>query len=51
VVALLALSLASVFFAQLPQPRSRTVPFVWATATPIGILLGAFMGLRFERAA
>ena len=37
VAVLLGLSLVSVFFAQLPQPRSVGILVVWAVATPIGI--------------
>ena len=43
---LLLLAFTSVFFAQLPQPRSVAIIAVWAAATPIGIILGFRIGRR-----
>lgn len=51
IAVLLVLSLVSVLFAQLPQPRSVGVVAIWAAATPVGILLGALLGRRYERVA
>ena len=48
---LLALALLSVFFAQLPSPRSIAAVALWALATPVGFVLGAILCRRYVRGA
>lgn len=48
---LLLLAVGTVFFAQLPSPRSAMVIAIWSLATPVGLLLGAYIGRNREHAA
>jgi len=41
---LLVLAVGTVFFAQLPSPRSVAVVAIWSLATPVGLVLGAYLG-------
>lgn len=47
---LLLLAVVTVFFAQLPSPRSALVVGIWALATPVGIVIGAYLAKRVSRA-
>jgi hypothetical protein len=49
IATLLLFSVATVFFAQLPSPRSALIIAIWSLTTPLGLIVGAVLAQRSLR--